>query len=149
MKLDVPALLVTILLIVSQSAEAEDWVTIQNNEGLCLHVPRQGNLTPVQIYTCTGTEQQLWKITEKGTIINKFAARCLELPKRRQDQNGVDAQIFKCNDETNQQWIVREGRIESNSELCLGVPDSHMHKPGTRVQAFICGSGVSLEWSFF
>ncbi|MFD3843798.1 non-reducing end alpha-L-arabinofuranosidase family hydrolase, partial [Streptomyces sp. NPDC058642] len=64
--------------------------------------------TPVQIWTCTGTENQQWRVNPDGTIVGVRSGLCLEVAGWGK-ANGTGVQLWSCHGGTNQKWTGLSG----------------------------------------
>jgi chitinase len=87
---------------------AQDWTVNSNGTltvlGNCLDVDGAGtaNGTTVDLYPCNGTGAQSWVHESNGELMNTNSGKCLD--DTGYGGSGTQAQIWTCDDTSNQQW---------------------------------------------
>jgi beta-glucosidase len=118
---------------------------ITGYEGLCLDVrgANSADSTPVQVYTCNGTNAQQWTVESNGTV--QALGKCLDVTAAG-TANGTKVQLYTCNGTGAQQWQAQSNGelINSNSGSCLD--DTGFGGSGTQVQIWACGDGSNQQW---
>jgi len=76
---------------------------ITGYDGLCVDVrgANSANFTPVQVYTCNGTNAQRWTVVEAGSTLHALG-KCLD--DTGYGGSGTQLQIWDCTGNANQQW---------------------------------------------
>lgn len=121
--------------------------------GKCLDVRGSGtgNGTPVQIYTCNGTESQRWTYNEQpgevGATMTAFG-KCLDVASGG-TADRTPVQLWDCNGSGAQKWVRYQGDVLINpqSSKCLDVTGGN---PGdsTPVQLYTCNFTASQVWKW-
>jgi beta-glucosidase len=118
---------------------------ITGYQGLCLDVRSASNVdgTPVQVYTCNGTNAQQWTAGTDGTV--RALGKCLDVSGAG-TTNGTKVQLYTCNGTGAQQWQAQsDGElINTNSGSCLD--DTGYGGSGTQVQIWACGDTSNQQW---
>jgi hypothetical protein len=72
-------------------------------DGLCVDVrgANSANSTPVQVYTCNGTNAQQWAVVQAGSTLQALG-KCLD--DTGSGGSGTQPRIWACTDGANQQW---------------------------------------------
>lgn len=138
------------LLIPRQSYAADNSSQIQlkmaSNKCLDVRQSQTANGTPVQIYTCNGTQAQNWSYIN-GTL--RAFGKCLDVTAGN-TQNGTKLQLWDCyENNTNQQWSLSENTVVwSNHNKCLDLTDG-IQTDSTQMQVWDCGAGnTHQQWSY-
>jgi ricin-type beta-trefoil lectin protein len=109
----------------------------------CVDVPGWSNTdgTNIQIYDCTGNNNQQWVLPGDGTVRPAFnMAKCLDLP-GWQTNNGTPIQMYDCNGGDNQQWTLGvDGALTGFGGKCVDVPGFDTSN-GTILQYYDCNGG--------
>ncbi|WP_323747562.1 glycosyl hydrolase [Catenulispora rubra] len=115
--------------------------------GKCVDVraANSANGTPVQLYTCNGTNAQSWTVQTDGTI--RALGKCLDITGGpNATANGTLIQLWDCNGQTNQQWTANGTElISSSSGRCLDDPAGNT-TDGTQLQIWDCHSNTNQTW---
>ena len=146
-------------------AHFDDFHPISVADGVCLdvHAPdvrRDGAL--VQLWTCNGEPQQLWRYDGAGRLINKAGGLCLSLDTNSSGENGAKVEMRSCDATSWQQWRW-ESRLEysdrykrtpivwsvgGEDEWCLDAHAPTRNQNGGRVQLWQCNAQPAQDWSF-
>lgn len=113
--------------------------------GTCVGVQGATNVnaTPIQIYSCNGTNAQWWLIDGTGSI--RALGKCLDVPGGSM-ADGVALQLWDCNGTGAQKWTARNGTlVNPQSGKCVdatgfGTAD------GTRLQLWGCSGGSNQQF---
>ncbi len=115
-------------------------------QGMCLDVRAANSAdgTPVQVYTCNGTNAQTWTLTSSNQL--QALGKCLDVSGAG-TANGTKVQLWTCNGTGAQVWQHQSNNeyINPNSGKCLD--DSGFGGVGTQVQIWACGDGSNQQWS--
>ena len=115
-------------------------------QGLCLDVrgANSADSTPVQVYTCNGTNAQQWTVESNGTL--QSLGKCLDVAAAG-TANGTKVQLYTCNGTGAQVWQPQSNGelINPNSGKCLD--DTGSGGSGTQVQIWACGGGSNQLWT--
>jgi beta-glucanase (GH16 family) len=115
-------------------------------EGLCLDVrgANPANYTPVQVYTCNGTNAQQWTVVAAGSTLHALGS-CLDIDAGG-TANGTAVDLYTCNSTGAQVFIP-----ESNGELynpqsgkCLD--DTGYGGSGTQLEIWTCADTSNQVW---
>jgi hypothetical protein len=114
-------------------------------QGLCLDVRAANSAdgTPVQVYSCNGTNAQQWTVGANGTV--QALGKCLDVTAAG-TANGTPVQLYTCNGTGAQAWQPQSNGelINTNSGKCLD--DTGFGGSGTQVQIWDCGDGSNQQW---
>jgi glucosylceramidase len=115
-------------------------------EGLCLDVrgASSADSTPVQVYTCNGTNAQQWTVESNGTL--QALGKCLDVSGAG-TANGTLVQLYTCNGTAAQTWQAQSNGelINPNSGKCLD--DTGFGGSGTQVQIWTCADSSNQQWA--
>lgn len=100
--------------------------------------------TPVQLYTCNGTDAQRWTVQTNGTI--RALGKCLDVSAGA-TWNGAKVQLYTCNGTGAQVWQPQANGTLRNpqSNKCLDVTDWST-ADGTRLQIWDCWPNANQVW---
>jgi hypothetical protein len=116
--------------------------------GLCVDVrgANSTDFTPVQVYTCNGTNAQQWTVVQAGSTLHALG-KCLDI-NGGGTADGTAVDLYDCNSTGAQVFIP-----ESNGELynpqsnkCLD-DTGWSTTPGTQLQIWDCTGGANQQWS--
>jgi predicted alpha-1,2-mannosidase len=102
--------------------------------------------TPVQLYTCNGTNAQKWTVTGDGTLT--AFGKCLDVTTSG-TANGTKVQLYRCNGTGAQQWTydaTAKSLTNPESGKCLDDPDSTT-TDGTQLQIYTCNGTAAQQWT--
>lgn len=121
---------------------------IVNKGGLCLDVnaaEQRVNGGRVQLWTCNGSDQQLWRIG--GGRVISLAGKCLDahLPDLR--NNGGRVQVWDCNGSIQQRWMSQGLQLRSGGGKCLDAHAQALRQNGDKVQVWDCNGAIQQQWS--
>ncbi|MFE7549312.1 ricin-type beta-trefoil lectin domain protein [Streptomyces gardneri] len=114
--------------------------------GKCLDVNRadSANGTAVQIWSCNGSDGQLWTARSDGTL--RAVGKCLDALGRG-TANGTRVAIWDCNGGANQQWQVYNGGYRNPvSGRCLDDPGAST-TDGTQLILWDCNGRANQRWT--
>ena len=120
---------------------------ITGYEGLCVDVRGASTalFTPVQVYTCNGTDAQQWTVVEAGSTLHALGM-CMDI-NGGGTTDGTTVDLYTCNDTAAQVFIP-----ESNGELynpqsnkCLD--DTGYGGSGTQLQIWDCADTANQQWN--
>ncbi|KOV65199.1 alpha-L-arabinofuranosidase, partial [Streptomyces sp. NRRL WC-3618] len=78
-------------------------LTVYGNKCLDARGGGTTNGTAVQIWSCTGSDNQQWRVNADGTIVGVRSGLCLEAAGWG-SANGTVAQLWSCTGGANQKW---------------------------------------------
>jgi Ricin-type beta-trefoil lectin domain/Glycosyl hydrolases family 16 len=116
--------------------------------GLCVDVraANPADFTPVQVYTCNGSNAQQWSVVQAGSTLHALG-KCLDI-NGGGTADGTAVDLYDCNSTGAQVFIP-----ESNGELynpqsnkCLDDA-GWSTTPGTQLQIWDCTGGANQQWS--
>ena len=115
-------------------------------QGLCLDVRSASTAdnTPVQVFTCNGTNAQQWTATTSNTL--QALGKCLDV-KHSGTTDGTPVQLYTCNGTAAQVWQHQANGeyLNHNSGKCLD--DTGFGGSGTQVQIRTCTDTANQQWS--
>jgi beta-glucosidase len=115
-------------------------------EGLCLDVTSDNNTnaTPVDVYTCNGTNGQQWTEEANGTI--QADGKCLDVVGGG-TANGTLVDLYTCNGTGAQVWQPQSdgALLNPQSNACLD-DTGYSTAPGTQVQIWACSGNSNQSW---
>jgi hypothetical protein len=115
--------------------------------GLCLDVrsASSANFTPVQVYTCNGTNAQQWTVVQAGSTLRALG-KCLDI-NGGGTANGTTVDLYDCNSTGAQVFIPQSNGslLNPQSGRCLDDPNSST-TPGTQLQIWDCNGGANQKW---
>ena len=115
-------------------------------QGLCLDVrgANSADGTPVQVYTCNGTNAQSWTLTSGNQL--QSLGKCLDVSGAG-SANGTKVQLFTCNGTGAQSWQHQSNGeyVNANSGKCLD--DTGFGGAGTQAQIWTCADSSNQQWS--
>jgi len=116
--------------------------------GLCVDVrgASSANFTPVQVYTCNGTNAQQWTVVQAGSTLHALG-KCLDI-KGGGTADGTTVDLYDCNNTGAQVFIPQSNGSLSNpqSGKCLDDPNSST-TPGTQLQIWDCNGNANQRWT--
>jgi beta-glucosidase len=116
-------------------------------QGLCLDVRAANNAdgTPVQVYTCNGTNAQSWSVESNATL--QALGKCLDVTGGG-TANGTLVDLYTCNGTGAQVWQPQSNGSLVNPQSGKCLDDTGFSTtPGTQVQIWSCSGGANQSWS--
>jgi beta-glucosidase len=116
-------------------------------EGLCLDLTSDNNTngTPVDIYTCNGTNGQQWTEEPNGTI--HADGKCLDVVGGG-TANGTLVDLYQCNGTGAQVWHPQSDGALLNPQSGACLDDTNWSTtPGTQVQIWSCTGNANQSWT--
>jgi glucosylceramidase len=115
--------------------------------GKCVDVAgaNPANATPVQLYTCNGTNAQQWTVGNADASLRALG-KCLDVAGAG-TANGTRVQLYDCNGTGAQRWTASNGQlVNTNANKCLDAtgPSS---ADGTPLQIWDCTGGANQRWT--
>jgi beta-glucosidase len=115
--------------------------------GLCLDVRGASSAdgTPVQVYTCNGTNAQQWTVASNGTL--QALGKCLDVAGGG-TANGTLVQLYTCNNTGAQVWQpgANGSLVNPQSGKCLDDTNQST-TPGTQAQIWSCTGSANQSWT--
>jgi hypothetical protein len=119
---------------------------ITGYQGLCVDVrgANSANFTPVQVYTCNGTNAQQWTVVQAGSTLHALGS-CLDV-NGAGTANGTAVDLYTCNGTGAQVWEPQSnGELYNpNSGKCLD--DAGYGGSGTQLQIWACADTSNQQW---
>jgi len=120
---------------------------ITGYEGLCVDVrgANSANFTPVQVYTCNGTNAQQWTVVQAGSTLHALGS-CLDVDGAG-TANGTTVDLYTCNGTGAQVWEPQSNGelFNPNSGKCLD--DTGYGGSGTQLQIWACADTSNQVWN--
>jgi beta-glucosidase len=115
-------------------------------QGLCLDVRSASSAdgTPVQVYTCNGTNAQQWTVAADGTL--QALGKCLDVSGGG-TANGTLVQLYTCNSTGAQAWQAQSNGELVNPQSGKCLDDTGFGGSGTQVQIWACTDGTNQQWT--
>ncbi|THV26567.1 glycosyl hydrolase family protein [Glycomyces paridis] len=114
--------------------------------GKCLDVEGSGTAdgTPVQLYTCNGTNAQKWTAPGDGTL--RALGKCLDVA-NGSTADGTPVRLWTCNGSGAQQWAFSGANdiVNPQADKCLDVPWANS-ADGTNLQIATCSGNPAQKW---
>ncbi len=130
----------------SAVAPSTQWGSIVAYGGRCLDVrdddPGNANRVPIQIWDCTGREEQTWAVSMNGPITNIKVQKVMDAPFTTDHST---TWIFDWWGGDNQKWNMPSVEIHGKGDNCLDVPYG---SDGSIVWMFQCWGGDNQKWFF-
>jgi chitinase len=114
---------------------------------LCVDVrgASSANFTPVQVYTCNGTNAQQWTVASGNTL--QALGKCLDVDAAG-TANGTTVDLYDCNGTGAQVWVPQSGGALLNPESGKCLDDTGWSTtPGTQLQIWSCTGGANQSWA--
>jgi beta-glucosidase len=115
-------------------------------QGLCLDVRSANSAdgTPVQVYTCNGTNAQQWTAEPNGTL--QALGKCLDVSGGG-TANGTHVQLYTCNGTGAQSWQAQSNGELVNPQSGKCLDDTGFGGSGTQAQIWACADGANQQWT--
>ncbi len=115
-------------------------------QGLCLDVRSASSAdgTPVQVYTCNGTNAQSWTLTSGNQL--QALGKCLDVSGGG-TADGTMVQLYTCNGTGAQVWQHQSNGEYVNPQSGKCLDDTGWGGSGTQVQIWACGATANQQWS--
>ncbi|MCX2180338.1 ricin-type beta-trefoil lectin domain protein [Streptomyces sp. SKN60] len=116
--------------------------------GKCLDVAGAATAdgTPVQLYTCNGTDAQRWTLAADGSI--RALGKCLDVTAAG-TADGTKVQLYTCNGTGAQRWsynATTHDVVNTAANKCLDVT-GNSSADGTRTQIWSCTGAANQKWT--
>jgi hypothetical protein len=140
-----PAAILVVFFAVASPAPAAQLVG--GTSGSCVNLPEHGGSapdgTPVRLFHCHGTSNQIWTVNN-GQINSSFGA-CLDV-QGSQAVDGAQIIIVTCNGRPSQKWSITSGQIIGIGGKCLDVQGSGTADT-TPLILSACSGSPSQQWA--
>ncbi len=115
--------------------------------GLCVDVrgANSADFTPVQIYTCNGTNAQQWTVVAAGSTLRALG-KCLDI-NGGGTADGTTVDLFTCNGTGAQVFIPQSDGALFNPQSGKCLDDTNFSTtPGTQLQIWDCSGNTNQSW---
>jgi chitinase len=115
--------------------------------GLCADVrgASSADFTPVQVYTCNGTNAQQWTVASGNTL--QALGKCLD-GDAAGTANGTTVDLYDCNGTGAQVWVPQSDGALLNPESGKCLDDTgRSTTPGTQLQIWSCTGAANQSWA--
>ncbi|MFE0463321.1 glycoside hydrolase family 3 C-terminal domain-containing protein [Kitasatospora sp. NPDC058965] len=114
---------------------------------LCLDVRSAGSAdrTPVQVYTCNGTNAQQWTVDPAANTLRALG-KCLDV-NGAGSANGTLVQLYTCNGTGAQTWQPQSGGALLNPASGRCLDDTGSGGAGTQLEIWDCTGGANQKWT--
>ena len=119
---------------------------ITGYEGLCVDVrgANSANSTPVQVYTCNGTNAQQWTVVQAGSTLQALG-KCLDI-NGGGTANGTTVDLYTCNGTGAQVFEPQSNGELYNPQSGKCLDDTGSGGSGTQLQIWACTDGANQQW---
>ena len=120
---------------------------ITGYEGLCADVrgANSANFTPVQVYTCNGTNAQQWTVVQAGSTLQALG-KCMDI-NGGGTANGTTVDLYTCNNTAAQVFIPQSNGSLYNPQSNKCLDDTGWSTtPGTQLQIWDCADSSNQQW---
>jgi len=120
---------------------------ITGYEGLCVDVrgANPADFTPVQVYTCNGTNAQQWTVVEAGSTLQALGG-CMDIDGGG-TTNGTTVDLYSCNDTGAQVFIPQSNGELYNPQSGKCLDDTGYGGSGTQLQIWTCDDTSNQIWN--
>jgi hypothetical protein len=120
---------------------------IHGYEGLCVDVrgASTAEFTPVQVYTCNGTNAQQWTVVEAGSTLQALGM-CMDI-NGGGTANGTTVDLYTCNDTGAQVWEPQSNGELYNPQSGKCLDDTGYGGSGTQLQIWACADTSNQQWT--
>jgi ricin-type beta-trefoil lectin protein/glycosyl hydrolase family 16 len=118
---------------------------ITGYSGLCVDVrgANSANSTPVQVYTCNGTNAQQWTVASGNTL--QALGKCLDIIGGG-TANGTKVDLYSCNSTGAQVFTPQSNGELYNPQSGKCLDDTNSGGSGTQLQIWACTDGANQQW---
>jgi hypothetical protein len=116
--------------------------------GLCVDVrgASSANFTPVQVYTCNGTNAQQWTVVQAGSTLQSLG-KCMDI-NGGGTADGTTVDLYTCNNTGAQVFIPQSGGSLYNPQSNKCLDDTNWSTtPGTQLQIWDCSGNANQKWA--
>jgi serine protease len=121
-----------------------------NANGKCVDDSQSSNTNgnKIQIYTCNGSNAQIWSASEPGVQgeILRANGTCLDVTGDN-NVNGTKVQLWSCLNDASQQWTIEPDGTIRHAGFCLDDPNDSTTN-GTQLQIWSCLGNNNQKWTF-
>jgi hypothetical protein len=114
--------------------------------GLCVDVrgANSANSTPVQVYTCNGSNAQQWTVASGNTL--QALGKCLDIIGGG-TANGTKVDLYSCNSTGAQVFVPQSNGSLLNPQSGKCLDDTGSGGSGTQLQIWACTGGANQKWT--
>jgi hypothetical protein len=118
---------------------------ITGYDGLCVDVQgaNTADFTPVQVYTCNGTDAQQWTVVAAGSTLQALG-KCMDI-NGGGTADGTTVDLYDCNDTAAQVFIPQSDGALYNPQSNKCLDDTGYGGSGTQLQIWDCTSGDAAQ----
>jgi len=116
--------------------------------GLCVDVrgANPANFTPVQVYTCNGTNAQQWTVVQAGSTLQALG-KCMDI-NAGGTADGTTVDLYQCNNTGAQVFIPESNGSLYNPQSGKCLDDTNWSTtPGTQLQIWDCTGNANQKWN--
>jgi Ricin-type beta-trefoil lectin domain/Glycosyl hydrolases family 16 len=119
---------------------------ITGYQGLCVDVraANSANFTPVQVYTCNGTNAQQWTVVQAGSTLHALG-KCMDI-NGGGTADGTTVDLYDCNNTGSQVFIPQSNGELYNPQSNKCLDDTSFGGAGTQLQIWDCTDGANQQW---
>lgn len=119
---------------------------ITGYDGLCVDVrgANSANFTPVQVYTCNGTNAQQWTVVEAGSTLHALG-KCMDI-NGGGTADGTTVDLYDCNNTAAQVFIPQSSGALYNPQSGKCLDDTGYGGSGTQLQIWDCTGNANQQW---
>jgi hypothetical protein len=120
---------------------------ITGYDGLCVDVrgASTAEFTPVQVYTCNGTDAQQWTVVEAGSTLQALGM-CMDINSGG-TADGTTVDLYTCNDTAAQVFIPQSDGALYNPQSGKCLDDTGYGGSGTQLQIWDCTGNANQVWN--
>jgi hypothetical protein len=120
---------------------------ITGYQGLCVDVrgANSTNFTPVQVYTCNGTNAQQWTVVQAGSTLHALG-KCMDI-KGGGTADGTTVDLYDCNNTAAQVFIPQSNGSLYNPQSNKCLDDTGWGGSGTQLQIWDCTGNANQHWN--
>ncbi len=116
--------------------------------GLCVDVrgANPANYTPVQGYTCNGTNAQQWTVVQAGSTLHALG-KCMDI-RAGGTADGTAVDLYDCNNTGAQVFIPQSNGSLYNPQSGKCLDDTNWATtPGVQLQIWDCTGNANQKWN--
>jgi hypothetical protein len=115
--------------------------------GLCVDVrgANSANFTPVQVYTCNGTNAQQWTVVAAGSTLHALG-KCMDI-NGGGTADGTTVNLYDCNNTAAQVFIPQSNGALFNPQSGKCLDDTGFGGSGTQLQIWDCSGNTNQHWN--
>jgi Ricin-type beta-trefoil lectin domain/Glycosyl hydrolases family 16 len=120
---------------------------ITGYQGLCVDVrgANSANFTPVQVYTCNGTNAQQWTVVAAGSTLHALG-KCMDI-NGGGTADGTTVDLYDCNNTAAQVFIPQSNGSLYNPQSGKCLDDTGYGGSGTQLQIWDCTGNSNQKWN--